>query len=72
MDEFRIWIAYRKLNGPMNDARRYDRPAALISAILSRANGGKGKIADYMPFSRKIDTDREPTLEEIMAAFQGK
>lgn len=68
LNEVKVWIAWRKKFGPMNDVRRYDRPAALIGSILSAAHGGKTKMADLMPFGKD---ERPPTLEEIVSAFGG-
>lgn len=70
LTEFRLWVAYRQKYGPMNDVRRYDRPAALLGSILSHAHGGKTKMADLMPWGRKGD-DHEPTLEELITAIGG-
>jgi hypothetical protein len=62
--EVRLWMAYRKKYGPMNNVRKYDRPAALISSILSRIYGGKAKIADFLPFGQ---TEAEKLVNELVA-----
>lgn len=69
MAEYSTWLSYRKKHGPMNDVRRYDRPAALISYVASRLMGGKNQMKDFMPFGK--DDDKEATLEDIIQAFGG-
>lgn len=69
MAEFRLWMAYRAKHGPMNDVRRYDRPAALIGSILSQAHGGKTKMSDLMPFGQ--EEDKVATLDDIISVFGG-
>ena len=69
LNEFRIWVEYRTKYGPMNDVRRYDRPAALLGSILSHANGGKAKMADLMPWGK--EAAKEPTLEDLIGALGG-
>ena len=68
MREFMMWLTYRKKNGPMNDIRRFDRPAALVSLILSRIHGGKAEMEDFLPFGRK---EKEATLSDIIGEFGG-
>ena len=68
LNEFRVWLAYRQKYGPMNDVRRYDRPAALLGSILSHANGGKTKMADLMPWGKET---KEPTLDDLIGAIGG-
>jgi len=68
MAEYRVWLGYRKKHGPMNDVRRFDRPAALISSILSRVHGGKSEMKDFMPFGEE---EKEATLEDIISVFGG-
>lgn len=65
-NEVRVWMAYRQKYGPMNDVRRYDRPAALLGSILSRAFGGKAKQADLMPFGQE---EKETTINDVVASF---
>lgn len=59
-------MAYRQKYGPMNDVRRYDRPAALIGSILSHAHGGKTKMEDLMPFGKEAN---ESSLGDIMSTL---
>lgn len=68
-NEFMIWLAYRKKYGPMNDVRKYDRPAALIGSILSHAHGGKSEMRDLMPFGKE---QKEVTLEDLAGRFGGR
>lgn len=70
-DEFDLWIAYRQKNGPMNAARYYDRPAALVAYMINRANGGKAEFSDFMPKYGKEEKNAEPTLEEFLQSFPG-
>lgn len=53
-------MSYRRKNGPMNDMRRFDRPAALIGSALT----GR-PIKDMMPFGSS-------ETEEILELFGGK
>ncbi len=64
--EVHVWLAYRNKYGPMSDVRRFDRPAALIASLISRAHGGKAELRDFMPFG--IDQDAV-SMDEIIAAF---
>lgn len=66
--EFGVWLAYRKKFGPMNDVRRYDRPAALISFMASRLMGNKPEMDDFMPFGKE---EKEADLVDIIKAFGG-
>lgn len=66
--EYAQWLAYRKKYGPMNDVRRYDRPAALLAQIGTQACGGRGKMKDFMPFGIE---EQEATLDDIIRAFKG-
>ena len=68
LNEFRVWVEYCKKHGPMNDVRRYDRPAALLGSILSQANGGKAKMPDLMPWGKEV---KEPSLEDLIGAIGG-
>lgn len=65
--EVRVWVAYMKKYGPFNDVRRYDRPAAILGSILSRAHGGKATQADFMPWGKDVKVD--PSLEDMIGAL---
>lgn len=67
-NEVRVWQAYRAKYGPMNDVRRHDRPAALISSVLSRIHGGKATQTDFMPFGKE---EKEPSVNDLLVAFGG-
>lgn len=69
--EVGVWVAYRQKHGPMTDARRYDRPAAVLGSILSHAYGGKAKPIDFMPWGKENSSDKEPTLDDIITAMGG-
>jgi len=70
MPEFSTWIRYRKKHGPMNDIRRYDRPAALLAFMASRLGGGKvNSITDFMPFG--MEEEQEADLSQIITALGG-
>ena len=64
--EVRLWVAYRRKYGPMNDVRRYDRPAALIGSILSATKGGKVKQSDLMPWGRD---EQDKSLEDVITSL---
>jgi len=46
--EFRSWVAYVQLYGPIDYARRYDYPAALVSWMQGRVT--QGSVDDLMPY----------------------
>lgn len=69
MNEFRTWLKYRQKYGPMNDVRRFDRPAAMLGNLICRAVGSKdSKMTDFMPFGVE---EKEPEFSDIVAAFKG-
>lgn len=55
--------------GPMNDVRRFDRPAAIIATILSKAFGGKVKMKDLMPYGQ--EPERQATFAELVKELGG-
>lgn len=69
--EFGRWIKYRNTYGAMDDNRMVDRPAALIACVLSRVNGGKAEIEDFMLHKKEED---EPVISnpvELASVFGG-
>lgn len=64
-----VWVSYRKKYGPMNDVRRFDRPAALLSSILIKLRGGKATQQEFMPFGK--EEKEEAALEDVIAVFGG-
>ncbi len=66
--EFLQWLSYRKKYGPMNDVRRYDRPAAILASILSQVNGGKLEPKDFMPFGAD---DKVASIDDLVQALGG-
>lgn len=74
MSEFGEWFAYVELFGPVDYRRRYDEPAAMISMVTNRTNGGKAKLSDFL---RKLPTihdtaDLSDVDKQVIAAFQRK
>ncbi len=69
--EIALWMAYREKNGPMNYMRMFDRPAALIGSILSRAHGGKATLKDLMPWPGNNNSDAAPTLDKLIEKIGG-
>lgn len=71
--EVMLWQSYFKKHGRPSMERKFDRPAALISSMLSSAHGGKAKYADFMPYPRNDFENPEgpPSLEAIIAKFGG-
>lgn len=62
--EFGRWIGYRKRNGPMDDMRLHDRPAAMLAMVVNRAIGGKADLYDFMPYAKKPDAP-PPVVKKI-------
>lgn len=58
--EYELWLRYRYKFGPMNMIRMYDRPAALLSTIISNVYGGKRKPDDFLPYGKE---DEDVVLE---------
>jgi hypothetical protein len=70
LKEFTIWLAYRKKFGPMNDVRRYDRPAALITSMAARLMGNNNiEIQDFLPFGK--DEDQGSDLADFIKKIGG-
>lgn len=53
--EFMDWSVYAEINGELSPARRWDRGPALVAYMLQALQGGKGKLADYLPFHKEPD-----------------
>lgn len=64
--EMAVWYAYKKKYGPMNDVRRFDRPAALVASMISAANGGKAKMNEFMPWG---PGQKQATFEDVAKAL---
>jgi hypothetical protein len=70
MSEFGDWFAYVELFGPVDYRRRYDEPAAMVSYITQRVQGGKAKLDDFL---RSVPTPYEaaglsPVDMQVIAA----
>jgi hypothetical protein len=65
--EFNGWLAYRRTWGPMNFVRRCDRPAALISFMMNRANGGHAELSDYQPWPVERLSESERFYRELIS-----
>lgn len=63
--EYNGWLAYRRKWGPMNHMRLVDRPAALISLMLNRVNGGHAEITDFMPWPVEQLSESERFFREL-------
>ncbi len=65
--EFRGWLEYRKKWGPLDVARRFDRPGALVAHLIAATNGGKGKMRDMMPWPIEAPlSEAEQFARELM------
>lgn len=52
--EFCEWLAYVELYGPLDYARRYDYPAALVAWMQGRT--ASGEVDDFLPYkTTKVD-----------------
>lgn len=72
MREVQLWMSYRRIHGPLNYERRFDRPAAMIGHILSRAYGGKATFKDLMPYGRDADASADSaSIEDIINEIGG-
>lgn len=70
LSEVALWQRYRKQHGPLTYERMFDRPAALLAFIFSRAHGGKATMKDLLPYSRD-GVDEAPPLEDIIKQIGG-
>lgn len=68
VSEVALWAAYFKKFGPLNAVRMYDRPAALLAYVASRAVGGKSTMQDFMPFGRE---EKEATFDDLVDILVG-
>lgn len=67
--EFAQWAAYVEVYGSLSPVRMYDRPAALVSHMLSAVNGGKSPLSDFMPWPKQ-ETEIDPAdLDAGLGAF---
>lgn len=64
--EIRLWISYRNKHGPLGMERRFDRPAAIIGMILSRAYGGKATMKDFMPWGQEEQADEVVSFDQLI------
>jgi hypothetical protein len=48
MDEFGAWFAYVELHGPVDYRRRYDEPAAMLTYVTQKIQGGKAELKDFL------------------------
>lgn len=61
-----LYRAYFLRHGPVSPVRMYDRPAALIAYLISKAHGGKPHgITDFMPFN----TPPEASDLDVLARY---
>lgn len=53
--EVRRWIAYIKKYGSLNLARRVAEGSGLVAFTISRVNGGKAELEDFIPhYSQQV------------------
>ncbi len=69
--EFSRWIDYRNRHGAMDDKRTFDRPAALVAAVVARSLGGKAEMEDFMPYKQVTDEQVITKPEELASIFGG-
>lgn len=50
-DEEEVWRLYRAKRGPLNPMLRQESGFALLATMISRTNGGKADMADFMPWA---------------------
>ncbi len=70
--EFMDWSVYAEINGELSPARRWDRGPALVAYMLQALQGGKGKLADYLPFHKPdaLDIEGDKLEAALLAQFQ--
>lgn len=76
-EEFGVWLAYRQKRGPLNHMFRTDYAIARLSVLISRVNGGKLDIKDFMPYIDEDEVNQEndddsSSLSDFVNAFKGK
>lgn len=49
------WLKYRETHGPMDNSRKYDRPAALQATVANNVAGGKSELSDFLPYDKPHD-----------------
>lgn len=57
--EVMLWNRYREKNGSLSPQRMYDRGAAVVASTISRVNGGKSKVEDFMLMKPEPKSDKE-------------
>lgn len=48
-DEYQDWVEYAKRRGGFNLGMRIEACSAMIAVQVNNGNGGKAKMADFMP-----------------------
>lgn len=64
------WMAYVRQSGPLSLSARMERGFALLATMLSRVNGGKAEIADFMPSWGPEEAPPEATPQDILSLLQ--
>lgn len=54
----------------MDDARRYDRPAAVVAMVTNRSNGGKANMIDFLPYQPKKEDGTIESFDQLMGILE--
>lgn len=63
------WAAYLNQRGSINQGLRIEAGFALLAMILSRVNGGKAEVSDFMPHFDKQEPE-EASIEDVFSMFK--
>lgn len=66
--EYCDWVAYIRKRGTLHQGMRIESAAALVSMMLSRVNGGKAEMADFMPHAKPESGE---SLSDVMNLLTG-
>lgn len=65
--EAQKWSQYIHKRGALHTGLNLERGFALVAMMLSRVNGGKAEMADFMPHYERP----EATIDDVMKLFAG-
>jgi hypothetical protein len=63
------WADYMRKRGSLNAGFRVEVGFALLAALVSKALGGRGEMADFMVSGREYE--EEARIEDVMAILMG-
>lgn len=69
VNEVILWSSYLAKHGTLSPQRKYDMGAAMICSTISRANGGKAKPMEFMPFAKPSEAV-DDQIKEIFGSVK--